>query len=132
MERDEIVRKIKDLNLDSNQLWVTSSAALVLHGVKSNARDIDLGCSVLLWDELILKGYKYKQFEDGTYAIDIKSDIEIIKEYYVDEIIKIEGINVGSLESIKKQKQELGREKDLKDIKLIDEYINKKQNEQVF
>lgn len=132
MKRDEIIREIKGLNLDLNQLWVTSSAALVLHEVKSTARDLDLGCSVSLWDELILKGYKYKKFEDGTYAIDIKSDIEIIKEYYVDDIVKIEEINVGSLESIKKQKQKLGREKDLKDIKLIDEYINKKQNEQVF
>lgn len=132
MERDEIIKKIKNLNLDLEEVWVTSSAALVLHGVKSNARDLDLGCSSSLWDELILKGYKYKQFEDGTYAIDIKSDIEIIKEYYVDDIVKIEEINVGSLESIKKQKQKLGREKDLKDIKLIDEYINKKQNEQVF
>ena len=35
----------------------------------------------------------------------------------------IDGLPVGSLESIKKQKAELGREKDIKDIKMIDEYI---------
>ena len=35
----------------------------------------------------------------------------------------MENLPVASLESVKKQKSQLGREKDLVDIKLIDDYI---------
>ncbi|MDV4149439.1 hypothetical protein R0131_01180 [Clostridium sp. AL.422] len=99
MDKKEVIRKVKSLNLDLNEVWVTSSAVLVLHGVKNIARDIDLGCSLNLWNELILEGYNYKQFEDRSLAIELGSDIEIIKEYYVDDIVEIEGIKVGSLEA---------------------------------
>ncbi|MPM69703.1 hypothetical protein SDC9_116651 [bioreactor metagenome] len=44
----------------------------------------------------------------------------------MEKIEFIEGLPVGTLESIKKQKAELGREKDMKDIKLIDEFIKRK------
>ncbi len=40
----------------------------------------------------------------------------------------IDGLPVGSLESIKKQKAQLGREKDIKDIKIIDDYIKNRVN----
>jgi len=35
----------------------------------------------------------------------------------------IDGFPVATLESLKKQKLEIGREKDLEDIKMIDEFI---------
>lgn len=47
----------------------------------------------------------------------------MLENWFVDEIEIIDGLPVGSLESIKKQKSGLGREKDINDIKLIDEYI---------
>ena len=66
IDKDEIIRRVRSLYLDLNEIWVTSSAALVLHGVKKNTRDIDLGASLNLWNELILKGYNYKQFENES------------------------------------------------------------------
>jgi hypothetical protein len=56
----------------------------------------------------------------------INDTIELLENWFVDKIVIIDGLPVGSLESIKKQKLELGREKDIKDIRLIDEYINNK------
>ena len=55
--------------------------------------------------------------------MEVNDKIEILENWFVDEIVLIDGLPVGSLESIKKQKSQLGREKDINDIRLIDEYI---------
>jgi len=72
--KDSIIKIIKGLDLPLNEYWITSGSALVMHGVKEAANDIDLGCTISLWE-------------------------------------------------LKKQKSKLGREKDIRDIKLIDEFI---------
>lgn len=48
------------------------------------------------------------------------------ENWFVDEIIIADGLPVASLESIRKQKMQLGREKDIKDIKMIEKYIKSK------
>lgn len=48
------------------------------------------------------------------------------ENWFVDEIIIADGLPVAALESIKKQKMQLGREKDIKDIKMIEKYIKNK------
>ena len=49
----------------------------------------------------------------------------MLENWFADKIIFIDGLPVGSLESIKKQKAQLGRAKDIEDIKLIDDYIKR-------
>ena len=49
-----------------------------------------------------------------------------MENWFVEEIISADGLPVASLESIKKQKIELGREKDIKDINMIEKYIENK------
>jgi hypothetical protein len=61
---------------------------------------------------------------DNSRIVEVNDQIEILENWFVDKIVFIDGLPVGSLESIKKQKIELGRAKDLCDVKLIDEYIN--------
>lgn len=124
--KDNIVKIINDLDLPLNEYWITSGSALVMHGVKETATDIDLGCTRKLWEDFLQKGYTYRIEKDNSKIIEVNEYVEIIKEYYVDEIEFVEGLPTGSLESIKKQKSKLGREKDIRDIKLIDEYIQNK------
>jgi len=102
----------------SNRHKITSGAALVVHGVKETANDIDLGCTKNLWEQLLKKGYKYRVEKDNSRIMAINDFVEVIKEYFVDEIEFIDELPVGSLESIKKQKSKLGREKDIKYIKI--------------
>jgi hypothetical protein len=127
LNKDNIINIVNDLNLPLNEYWITSGSALVMHGVKKIATDIDLGCTNNLWEDFLQKGYTYRVEKDNSKIMEINDSVEIIKEYFVDEIELIEGLPTGSLESIKKQKAKLGREKDIRDIKLIDEYIQNKQ-----
>lgn len=41
------------------------------------------------------------------------------------KVVMINELPVGSLESIKKMKQELGRDKDIRDIELIDSFLGR-------
>lgn len=123
--KEDIVRILKEMNLPLSEYWITSGAALVIHGVKETTRDIDLGCTTNFVEQYIEKGCKYKVANDNTRIVEVSDEIEVLENWFVDKVEIIDGLPVGSLESIKKQKLELGREKDIKDIKLIDEYINK-------
>ncbi len=124
--KEDIVRILREMNLPLSEYWITSGAALVMHGVKETTRDIDLGCTTSLVEQYIDKGCKYKAANDNTRIVEVSDEIEVLENWFVDKVEVIDGLPVGSLESIKKQKLELGREKDINDIKLIDEYINKK------
>ncbi len=116
---------LNDLNLPPSEYWITSGSALVMHGVKQYTKDIDLGCTNSLWDFFLQNGHMFKVGKDNSKIMQINEYVEVIKEYYVEEIEFVEGLPTGSLKSIKKQKESLGREKDIIDIKLIDEYIKK-------
>jgi hypothetical protein len=125
LNKEDIVRILRDIDLPLSQCWITSGAALVMHGVKETTRDIDLGCTTNLVEQYLRKGYKYRVTSDNTRIVEVDDKIEMLENWFVEEIEIIDGLPVGSLESIKKQKAELGREKDINDIKLIDEYISK-------
>ncbi len=116
--KEDIVKILKNMELPLSEYWITSGAGLVIHGVKETTNDIDLGCTTNLVELFLKKGCKYKVEKDNSRIIQINDTIEILENWFVDEL------PVGSLESIKKQKAQLGREKDIKDIKLIDDYIN--------
>lgn len=119
----DIIKILNDMNLPLSEYWITSGAGLVMHGVKETTRDIDLGCTTNLIEWYLRKGCKYRVVDDNSRIVEVNDKIEILENWLVDKIEFIEGLPVGSLESIKKQKSELGREKDINDIKLIDEYI---------
>ncbi|WP_425448840.1 hypothetical protein [Dethiothermospora halolimnae] len=120
--KKDIIKILKEVDLPLGEYWLTSGAALVIHGVKEATNDIDLGCTTELIEDFIEEGCKYEVVEDGSRIVEVNDKIEILENWFVDKIEFICGLPVGSLESIKKQKSELGREKDIKDIRLIDEF----------
>jgi hypothetical protein len=124
--KEDIIKILRDMNLPLGDYWITSGAALVIHGVKEVTRDIDLGCTTNLVEQYLRKGCKYRVADDYSKIVEVSYKIEMLENWFVDEIEFIDGLPVGSLESIKKQKSELGREKDITDIRLIDEYIKSK------
>ena len=126
--KEEIIKILKNMELPLNEYWITSGAGLVIHGVKETTNDIDLGCTTNLVELFLKKGCNYTVEKDSSRIVQINDTIEILENLFVDEIVFIDGLPVGSLESIKKQKTQLGREKDIKDIRLIDDYIKNKAN----
>lgn len=122
-DKDKIIAVLKDTCFEVDHYWVVAGAAMVLHGVKAYTRDIDLGCDCILADQLQQLGYKTEIFDDGSRKIQYSSDIEIFEDWREGELEVIGGIPVVSLEGIVMMKQQLGREKDMEDIRLIREYI---------
>lgn len=123
LNKDRIIKIIKDMNLPLNEYWITSGAGLVIHGVKDSTNDIDLGCTSNLMESFLEKGYTCRLGKDNSRIMEINNSIELIENWLVDTIEFIDELPVADLESIRKQKVELGREKDVIDIKKIDEYI---------
>ena len=124
--KEDIIKILKEIDLPLSEYWITSGAGLVIHGVKKSTNDIDLGCTTNLIEYFLKKGCKYRVAEDNSRIMEITDTIEILENWFVDEIEFIDGLPIGSLESIKTQKTKLGREKDIKDIRIIEEYIKNK------
>jgi hypothetical protein len=124
--KEDIIKILKNMALPLSEYWITSGAGLVIHGVKETTRDIDLGCTTNLVEHFLRQGCKCKIADDNSRIVEINDKIEILENWFVNEIVFIDGLPVGSLESIRKQKAELGRVKDICDIRLIDEYIKNK------
>lgn len=124
LNKEAILQKLKGLNFPVNQYCVMTGAALVLQEVKEFTRDIDIGCSEELFQSLLKQGYQVEQMKSYEGII-IDQTIEIFRNWQAENIVYIEDIPVAELYSIRKYKKDLGREKDLEDIKLIDVYLAK-------
>ena len=123
LHKKDILKILKELDLPISEFWITSGSALVMHGVREATNDIDLGCTTKLIEIFLEKDCEYRILQDDSRIVQINESIELLENWFVDEVVFIYGLPVGSLESIKRQKIELGREKDFKDILLIEEYM---------
>ena len=127
MNKKDIIDIVKAKNYPENEYWVTVGAGLVMHGVRAEAGDVDMGCTTSLAESLIQNGAKWQFLKDGTRRIEDGDTIELFENWLVDEIVLMDGVSVASVQSIRKQKVLLNREKDWKDIGLIDAFVAKGQ-----
>lgn len=125
LDKNQILDKLKNLNFPKSQYCVMTGAALVLHGIKPETADIDIGCTSTLFKELLNKGFEIKH-KKPFEAIIIDDCIEIYENWAPEKTEIVEGIPVADIKSIRKYKEELGRHKDLKDIELIDKFLEQK------
>ncbi len=121
MNKAEIVNKLNEYNFDKNEYLVLSTASLVLQGIKDNANDIDLAVSSKLYKE-ITTAYKGIYKEPDVYTFDC---FDIGPKYFDSEKTLIDDLPVQTIPNIVKLKQKLNREKDIADIKLINDYVSK-------
>jgi len=120
--KSQIIAALNGAGFDANHYWVVAGAAMVLHGVKEYTRDIDLGCDTEMADKLQEMGRKTVVLEDGSRRIEYSGCIEIFENWREGCVERINSLPVVSLEGIILMKKRLGREKDLQDIQLIQEY----------
>lgn len=124
-----LLEELDKLDLPKDKYAITSSGTLAIRGIRQ-AKDIDLVVTEDLWEELGAKyGIKEKPICDSIHL----DDIEVLGNFSgenlfsVDEQIAhadiIDGRRYVSLDMIIAFKTALGREKDLKDLELIKEYI---------
>lgn len=92
---------------------------MVLHGIKSETNDIDLGCTDALFAHIQHTGYPVTINRMGKEKILFSDNITIYRAWKCEGVDFIDGIPVCDLNTIIKNKQELAREKDLVDLQLI-------------
>lgn len=132
MQFDLLLKQLKELNLPSDQFAVTSSGPMAVRGIRE-ARDLDIVVTDELWTEISKKYPIIPKDLCDTLQI---GDIEVLGNFsknpdsgiatvdqQVDTADIIDGVRFVNLDLIIKFKQTLGREKDLKDIALIKEYL---------
>ncbi|MBR6653758.1 MAG: hypothetical protein IKL27_03390 [Oscillospiraceae bacterium] len=125
MTKFGILERLKRLNYSHSEYWVVAGSAMVLHGLREATSDVDLGCTKALADILESSGCKTAVLDDGTRKILVAEDVEIFENWLFDEVVIIEGIPVISLKGLLEMKKQLGRAKDIEDIKVIEAALSK-------
>jgi hypothetical protein len=130
-----IFNEVKQLNFPIDQYLVVGGGAMMARGIKETF-DIDLvalpelfkKCQEMGWKEH-LRPNGEPGFENGIFEIylDVNCDKfnPTFSELYERAEI-INGVPFCSLSDVIKFKQVYNREKDIKDIKLVEEYLLKK------
>ena len=121
-DKTQILRRLSESGLDRDHYWVLAGAAMVLHGVKMETPDIDLGCDTVLADALQAAGCAAATGPDGSRHIRYSADIELFENWQAGRVERIDGVPVLSLAGIVELKRRLGREKDQRDIALIRDF----------
>ena len=125
MEKADILQQLAALDFNKSEYWVITGGAMVLYGLRSRTHDIDLGCTTKLADELEAAGYPVKRMEDGLRHITFNEDVELLENWLFDKVETVEGFPVISMQGLLELKRSLGREKDLRDIALIEAAMEK-------
>ncbi len=119
-DKQSLIKRLKELPFPEKEYWVVGGGAMVLHGFRPQTHDIDLGCSTLLADELEQQGYPVSRCVDGSRQILYAEDVEIFENWLEGTVEMTNGIPVVCVDGLIQMKRKLGREKDLKDIALIE------------
>ncbi len=123
MDKNAILKKLKEFNLDKSKYLVISGGAMVLLGIKDTTKDIDIAVSKD-YCEYLLNNYscefdRVNEFNHKCYNLDV---FNFGIDYYSDDYEEVEGIRVQTVEDIIKLKRFLNREKDKEDIKKLIKY----------
>lgn len=135
----EMLHELKGLNLPPGKFALFGSAPLCVRGLRECGHDLDLIVTEDLWDEYSRKEeWERKTNEYGIEYLKLRSnEIELYKTWYPGEwnlpkIIReaetIDGLPFVRLETVREWKKTFGRDKDKRDIALIDEFLAKQEN----
>jgi len=135
MKNSDLFQKVKELKLPIGKYALFGSAPLGIKGLR-DCHDIDIIVTEDLWDECKNKDWLLKiALHDGLYP-DCpyleKGKIELWKDWKpgqwnIKQLIReaeiIDGLPFVKLERVLEWKKLSGREKDLKDIEIIEKFL---------
>ena len=135
MTRNQIITKVRGLNLPKDSYVVFGNCPLAIAGIRE-ANDIDLLVSKELFVKLKKSGWKefYKSSNDIPLIHDVFeahehwsfSSYNPTLKHLLISSTSIGGIPFASLLEVRKWKTVSKRQKDLADIELIDKFLAKK------
>lgn len=124
MKKAELLARLRALDLPAGEYWLAAGGAMVLHGLREETRDIDLGCSSALAERLQARGVPCERGADGLRHLNLSPHVELWENWRLGGIETVEGLPVVSLTGLRAMKAALGRAKDFDDIALIDARLN--------
>ena len=134
MKGEEVIRQTKELGLPSDEFTIVGSGSLAVRGIRE-AKDIDLLITKDFYDKLKAEGWKEEHFPKSKREWVLSSgpfdaattwsvnDYEPEPQQLIRDSDVIEGIRFVNLKDLLTWKKACRREKDLRDIKLIEEYL---------
>ncbi|MCL4388004.1 hypothetical protein M1567_02530 [Candidatus Marsarchaeota archaeon] len=135
MKFDEIAKKTKELDLRIGEYALFGSVPLAAHRIRES-HDIDIIATHEVYYRLKRLGWEEEQLANGRKMLQ-KDCFEVGDDWnfgvynpdpsmLIKDAEIIDGIPVVRLEEALKWKKALGREKDLKDVELIEEFMKRK------
>ncbi len=130
MSNKELFQKAKDLQLPMGQYALFGSTPLGIRGLR-DCHDIDIIVTEDLWNKFKNENWEIITVNDSVQKLS-KDDVEILKNWYpgewdikklIEEAEIIDGLPFVKLEEVLKWKKLFNREKDQKDIKIIEEFL---------
>lgn len=122
MKAEDIRRRLAELALDTNEYRINAGGAMVLHGLREETHDLDIWCTKKLGDALAQR-CDVQVLPDGTRRFVPAPDVEIYENMLPGETVFLNGIPVASLEDVLALKRQLNREKDRRDIAVLEAAI---------
>ena len=122
MKAEDIRRRLAELALDTNEYRINAGGAMALHGLREETHDLDIWCTKKLGDALAQR-CDVQVLPDGTRRFVPAPDVEIYENMLPGETVFLNGIPVAPLEDVLALKRQLNREKDRRDIAVLEAAI---------
>ena len=122
MKAEDIRRRLAELALDANEYRINAGGAMVLYGLREETHDLDIWCTKKLGDALAQR-CDVQVLPDGTRRFVPAPDVEIYENMLPGETVFLNGIPVSPLEDVLALKRQLNREKDRRDIAVLEAAI---------
>jgi len=128
-----LLRELKSLGLPPDDFAVFGSGPMVIRGMRE-PHDLDVLARGEAWDICKSKSEPRKAVSGGEVCEFADGDVEVFSswapgEWDTDELIDtaetIDGIRFVRLEHVLEWKRRMGREKDTRDIAIIEEYLSR-------
>ena len=128
MKKEDILTelgRIEYMGVERESFVIVYGAALVFHGLKEETHDLDLNC---INDEVWIRLENESEvvtLGDGALQIHLTESTDIHKGLMRTELKYevIDGYNVQTIASVIHEKRTRGREKDLRDVKMIEDKL---------
>lgn len=130
MNKNDIIFKLKEYNINLNKVWLGFSGALVLKNIITECNDIDLEVNTSEFNRLknlynIKDEYiKKSRLGDNTFSLD--DNIDIFEKSMPIKTDNHYGIYTYKLEDIISNYKQSNREKDKEKLNIILQYLKEK------
>jgi len=131
MNNNDLFQKVKDLKLPIDKYALFGSAPLGIRGLRE-CHDIDIIVTEDLWNDFCKKDWDLKFSSFGNPFL-CNGEIELGKDWWkpglwdIAELIReadiIDGLPFVKMERVLEWKRLMAREKDLKDIEIIEKFL---------